>query len=276
MKIPCSVGILTFNNENTLEKAMDSVKNFEEIIICDGGSTDRTLEIAKMYNCNIIVQNQEFKYPDNRIADFSGVRNQMLKAAGNDWFLYLDSDEFISNELKNEICNIINDEENRFFVFNVPRKYILNGEMIDWASTYPNYQVRFFHRQHVKFFIKKVHERIDVLPYEEKGWLVGYLLVPHESDVHKLRSKYDYYLKIQLEKFKDVTFKSWLHLFYFVVRSTLGGIYKVARNIIFHREKRLPLNLELIKWSNNINLICKSLSCISIFQRSNYKKSNKQ
>ena len=39
-KINCSVGILTFNSEETLLKCLESVSDFSEIIICDGGNTD--------------------------------------------------------------------------------------------------------------------------------------------------------------------------------------------------------------------------------------------
>jgi len=50
------VGILTLNNEDVIKNALDSVKKFNEIIICDGGSSDRTLEIARKYNCKILYQ----------------------------------------------------------------------------------------------------------------------------------------------------------------------------------------------------------------------------
>lgn len=55
-KIPCSVQILIRNNEKTLERALDSVKDFAEIIVFDGNSRDQTLEIAKRYNCKIYRQ----------------------------------------------------------------------------------------------------------------------------------------------------------------------------------------------------------------------------
>jgi len=52
-KIKCSVGILTFNSGDNLEKCLKSLSDFDEIIVCDGGSADSTVEIAKkfrMYN----------------------------------------------------------------------------------------------------------------------------------------------------------------------------------------------------------------------------------
>ena len=57
--IKATVGILTFNSEKYLEECLDSVKNFKEIIILDGNSTDKTLLIAKKFKCKI------FKQPQN-------------------------------------------------------------------------------------------------------------------------------------------------------------------------------------------------------------------
>jgi glycosyltransferase involved in cell wall biosynthesis len=48
-KIRCSVGILTYNSGKNLRRALESVKNFSNIIIADGGSTDDTLQIAAEY-----------------------------------------------------------------------------------------------------------------------------------------------------------------------------------------------------------------------------------
>ena len=45
-KILCTVAVLTKNSAETLARALESAKEFAEIIVCDGGSTDRTLDIA--------------------------------------------------------------------------------------------------------------------------------------------------------------------------------------------------------------------------------------
>ena len=49
MKI--SVVIQTLNSEKFLERVLQSVKAFDEIVICDMYSTDKTIEIAERYNC---------------------------------------------------------------------------------------------------------------------------------------------------------------------------------------------------------------------------------
>jgi glycosyltransferase involved in cell wall biosynthesis len=259
MKIPCTVGILTFNNEKTLKRALDSVKDFAEIIICDGGSTDKTIEIAKSYGCAIIQQDSVYKYPDNRIADFSGVRNQILEVASFDWFLYIDSDEILSKEAEKEIRTIVEAGNSKFFVYQVPRKYIFNDKTIQFASTYPNYQVRFFNKKFVNSFIKKVHERID--PKKDVGIskIKNCIFVPHESDLPTMAKKYDYYLNIQLEKTKHLTFKIWFKWYFlFEIKGIVKGILKYILSFFSLKGKRLPFSIELLKWKFGLKLIAKS------------------
>ena len=52
MKI--SVVINTYNAEKYLERVLEAVKGFDEILICDMYSTDNTIPIAQKYNCTII------------------------------------------------------------------------------------------------------------------------------------------------------------------------------------------------------------------------------
>lgn len=56
MKI--SVVIHTYNSGKFLERVLKSVRDFDEIVICDMYSTDKTLEIAKKYNCRVIFHEQ--------------------------------------------------------------------------------------------------------------------------------------------------------------------------------------------------------------------------
>ncbi len=106
-KISCTIAVLTFNSGKTLERALESAKDFAEILVCDGGSTDGTLLIAERYGARVLPQDARFKDREGRIMDFSGVRNQTLSAAKYDWFFYLDSDELLTPELVTELDGLI-------------------------------------------------------------------------------------------------------------------------------------------------------------------------
>ena len=49
-----SVVINTYNAERDLAQVLEAVKNFDEVLICDMESTDKTLDIARKYGCRIV------------------------------------------------------------------------------------------------------------------------------------------------------------------------------------------------------------------------------
>ena len=53
-RINATVGILTFNSGKVLRRALESVSDFDDILLCDGGSTDDTLEIARAVGARVM------------------------------------------------------------------------------------------------------------------------------------------------------------------------------------------------------------------------------
>ena len=88
---PISVVIHTYNNEKIIRRCLESVRHFDEIVICDMYSTDKTIEIAKEYNCKIV-------YYEN-IGWADPARNYAIQQASNEWVLVVDSDEVIPQNL---------------------------------------------------------------------------------------------------------------------------------------------------------------------------------
>lgn len=177
MKIPASVGILTYNSAATLTRTLESVKDFDDIIINDGGSTDATLAIARAHGARIISQDPAYKNADGTLNDFSGVRNQCLDVARQDWFLYIDSDETISPGLYEDIARTTSVPvgECDALVYRVPIGILMDGRSIKHSSNYPGYQHRFFNKKSGARFKKPVHERIY---FDTKSVCVGTLTHP--------------------------------------------------------------------------------------------------
>lgn len=59
-KIPCSVYIVTLNCGAWLERTLQSVSEFDEVIILDSGSTDNTYEIAQRFE-NTQISHQDWQ-----------------------------------------------------------------------------------------------------------------------------------------------------------------------------------------------------------------------
>ena len=164
--ISCSVGILTYNSSKTLKRCIESLRGFCEIVIADGGSTDATLDIAREYGCTIIAQSRQ----GQPIDDFSLERNRMLDAATYDWFFYLDSDEVISVELKEEMRAICEEKDPHFLVYRVPYQLTSEDLRAKYRSFKTYYQQRFFNRRSGARFTRKMHEKIA---FDEKKYAVG-------------------------------------------------------------------------------------------------------
>ncbi len=240
--VKCTAAVLTFNSEKTLRKTLSSVEDFSDIIICDGGSTDGTLEIAKSYGARVIPQGKNYCYPDGRIKDFAGIRNQTLSAAKEDWFFFIDSDEYVEPPFVLELQKIISEAE--VFAFWVPRKYVIDGKVIDCAATYPNRQMRLFHRGHAKKFIKAVHERIELLPGEKTAILGVPMYIPFNTSVPDMRRKWDFYLGIELER-EPVTARRVAKAFYTALKASVLYASRYVRNIFTCRGTHMPFSVEM-------------------------------
>jgi len=90
-----SVVVLTKNSSATIGKCLSSVKFVDETIVIDDYSEDKTEKIAKKHGAKVFKRRLK--------GDFSSQRNFGLKKAAGDWILFLDSDEWISAALADEI-----------------------------------------------------------------------------------------------------------------------------------------------------------------------------
>ncbi|MBI5405871.1 glycosyltransferase family 2 protein [Candidatus Kaiserbacteria bacterium] len=260
-KIPCTVAILTRNNAATVPRCLDSVRDFAEIIVCDGGSTDGTLEIARAAGARILNQDKAHQDDQGRIIDFAGVRNQTLAAASYDWFFYLDSDEYIDSGLVEEIRNII--ASSAIGAYFVPRLYVVDGAIVRCASTYPNQQMRFFSRTVATQFKKSIHERIELAPGIVPKRLVHAMYVPLSPDATELRAKWRRYLSLEDARRAPLTLRAWFSL---ALHETLvAALYagRTLRALLWCRGKRMPLAIERARLWYQYEVIRRALSSVN-------------
>lgn len=148
--IKASVYIICKNEERHIKRVLESVKDFDEIIIVDSGSSDKTLDIASNYTDKIY--HQEW-------LGFSAQKEYAKNLCTNEWVLNLDSDEELSVELKKEIKQTIADD----LVDGLDIKISgLNMGKFSNPLTLSTSRVRFFKKAKGYYKPKEVHESITL------------------------------------------------------------------------------------------------------------------
>jgi len=95
--------VIVRDEELSLSVTLESVKPFvDEIVVCDTGSTDKTVEVARGYTDHVLIHPRSEEWRADRGAfDFSAARNHALMYLDNldvDWILSIDADETLDPE----------------------------------------------------------------------------------------------------------------------------------------------------------------------------------
>jgi len=158
-----SLCIAVYNEEKNLHYPLDSAYDFvDEVVIVDGGSTDKTIQIAKSYGKKVRIINS-----DNPVM-FHKNKQKAIEAAQGEWILQLDADEELSEDLKKEIQVITNSNEfhesnSSYSAYQIPRKnWFLTGFLMK-GGQYPDYTIRLYKNGIAKFPCKDVHENVEII-----------------------------------------------------------------------------------------------------------------
>ena len=218
--IQASVYIIALNEEQHIGRALESVKDFAEIVVIDSGSTDKTSEISKTYNAKLIDRDWINEYEQRSFA---------LSQCTHDWVLSLDADEEINHDLLGHIKQTVEHDSSDALDIQI-REYFM-GKL-------PHPGVKFTHR--VKFFKKskfhygeaRVHipQNVDGKTKKAKGFITHFGEKSVELAVMKNNKYSSYKAQDKLEKGKKpsrlrmaVIFPAIFLKYYFVKRHFLSG-----------------------------------------------------
>lgn len=187
-----SVVIIAKNADETIRECLNSLIDFEEVILYLNESSDKTKNIAETFsNVKIIVD------------DFIGFGPTKNKAAGyakNEWILSLDSDEELNAELVKEIRS--QDFKNTSNLFILKRdNYFLGADTVN-----KDYIVRIYNRSHTKFNDNMVHEKVIVLPESRKIQLKHSFKHHNVTDLNQTLTKMIKYTDLGAEDKKTCFF----------------------------------------------------------------------
>jgi glycosyltransferase involved in cell wall biosynthesis len=132
-----SVVIHTLNSEGVIRQCLESVKGFDEIILCDMYSSDNTLPIAREYGASIVLHEPCGGIPEP-------ARAFAIGRATKEWVFVVDSDEVVPSSLKAYLYRSISQSDPPDALFVPRRNFFMNKYM---RSSFPDYQLRFFRKE---------------------------------------------------------------------------------------------------------------------------------
>ncbi len=180
--VPLSIALITKNEEMNIKTCLQSVIFARQVVIVDSGSTDKTLEIAEKFGCDIYRE------------DWHGFGAQKQLAIGRctqPWILVLDADERIPPETAAVIKNIVTSPDTDVAGFTFPRKNYFQGKWIKHAGWWPDRILRLFKKEAGGMTKAAVHEAVMV-----RGKIKNLdVSIEHytESDLSKILLKIDKY-----------------------------------------------------------------------------------
>ncbi len=169
-----SVIIICLNEAAEIGDCLASVRWADEIVVCDSGSTDGTLEICRGYTDRIFTDPWR---------GFSAHKNLALERATKDWILSLDADERVTPALAEEIRPILRDPL-ALEGYSVPRRNYFLDRWIRHGGWYPDRTIRLIRRGRGRFLPRAVHEAARV-----EG-RVGRLTAPLEHFTYRSLTAY--------------------------------------------------------------------------------------
>jgi len=99
-RLSVSLTMIVRNEEANLSACLESVRDlFDEIIVVDTGSTDKTIEIARSFGAKVV----SFDWVD----DFAAARNVTIEHASGDYLFWLDADETLDKENRDRLRTLL-------------------------------------------------------------------------------------------------------------------------------------------------------------------------
>ncbi len=179
-----SIIILAGNEEQVIKDCLLSCRWADQIILVAANSTDQTKTIAQktIKNINIVETNDEYN------KNFSKWRNLGYQAATKPWHLYIDSDERIPFNLKQEILIITNQADAKPY-YVIPRANHYLGHRVRHGGSYPDYVKRLYQASSYSGWTGQLHEQPVLKQPDNFGYLKNDLLHFTHRDLSSMLKK---------------------------------------------------------------------------------------
>lgn len=173
--------LITFNEEHNIDEVLHNLNFADEVIVVDSFSTDRTMEI--------VAQHKRVKSVQRKFKNYTDQKQFALEQAQFNWILFLDADERITENLKNEIISITKKDRETASAYFFLRTFMFQNKVLRFSGWQTDKNYRLFKKNKVTFVKDRiVHETliVDGASKTLKNKLIHYSYSDYESYKSKM------------------------------------------------------------------------------------------
>ena len=150
MRPKISAFVITKDNGDILGECLASLSWADEVVVLDDFSTDATQEVCRTHGV---------RFHQHAFGGFRDQKRRAMSLATHDWVLELDSDERVSEAMRDGILGLREDDFFRYAGFEFPRLTRFRGKWIRHGSYYPDRKLRLYDRRRGAWSEANIHER---------------------------------------------------------------------------------------------------------------------
>lgn len=196
-----SAVLIVKNEQKVIKRCLKSVKDCDEIVVLDTGSTDRTVAIAQEMGAKVKVSEPIVPF------HFANARNAAHDLTSNDWILAIDADEVLRAGMLAKIRAVMKDQAakepfDQVSAFNIT--FTDRG-----AST----RKKKIYRKSLWNWKWRVHEQLHALGTDVKEGMLESVVMEHlpEADKSRRHGQNIELLKITVKETPEYI-RAWKHL----------------------------------------------------------------
>ncbi|MBI5127741.1 glycosyltransferase family 2 protein [Candidatus Roizmanbacteria bacterium] len=200
-----SAVILTKNEDKNIERCLKSLDFVDEVIIVDDYSDDKTLEIIQKIDVGVGHDRPVFKVIQRKLnGDFAGQRNFGISKANSDWVLFIDADEEVTKELRNEILEHLQVDKEAFYL---KRRDFFWGKELKYGELKQIRQLGFIRliRKNSGQWLGNVHEVFHTA--KKTGQLNGFINHYPHPNLKEFIKDINYYSSLRAEELNRLNIK---------------------------------------------------------------------
>ncbi len=219
-----SAVLIVKNELHNLKQTLSQLKFCDEIVVVDSGSTDGTIEFAESQGCKVVQRPFDGYGPQKAYA---------VSLAKHDWIFSVDADEWVPDEMGQEILDLINDQARNLNGIYIRSQLVFLGRSFWIGRESAVCILRIFKKSEGTFDTALVHEKVRIKLNEivfTRNRFRHYSYPSIRSYIDKMNRYTTYGAREALEKHPNRSGVCWAALFpfkfiqyYFLQLNVLNG-----------------------------------------------------